>query len=111
MNINYVVVRENLTNFILTLSGPAYFEQKVLIFQFSKMIYFCQIYRNVNIRKLSKCDILRNSWNYTVKYHNLDNRTLYCSVFFSLHCMTADETAFLNIISWTKSNEMTSSEA
>jgi hypothetical protein len=31
--------------------------------------------------------------------------------FFSLGCMTADETAFLDIISGNKSNEMTSSEA
>jgi hypothetical protein len=31
--------------------------------------------------------------------------------FLSLDCMTADETAFLNIISWNKSDEMTSSEA
>jgi hypothetical protein len=41
----------------LTLLGPAYFEKKLRIFQLQKLFIFPDS-SNVNVRKLSKCDIL-----------------------------------------------------
>jgi hypothetical protein len=46
-----------LINSFLTLSGPAYFEKKLRIFQLQKLFIFPDS-SNVNVRKLSKCDIL-----------------------------------------------------
>jgi hypothetical protein len=92
----------------LTFSGPAYFEQKLQFFQLFKNDLF--------LPDLSKCEHQKAfkvwySLDYTVEHHNLGNKSLYRSVFFLLDCMTADETAFLDIISVDKNDEMTSSEA
>ncbi len=97
---------------LLTLSGPAYFEQKLQIFQLLKNDLF--------LPDLSKCEHQKNfqsviffetvgiaQWNITIWVI----KPCIAPFFFSLDCMTADETAFLDIISGDKSYEMTSSEA